>query len=297
MAFDDPTLACMGFFQSLRESSPEIVTSFFRLVSEPAVYVYIPIAVSAWLLWFRDRRSGDMLMLNLLSAMCVNGFLKAVVNQPRPWVRDRSLLESLSGTHSGGSSFPSAHVSASAAGYGTLALIIGRRLLALLPLVMIALIAFSRLYLGVHTPLEVIAGILVASIVIVINLRLLELSERSDLWFWRISIGYIAFFAVICPAAVLIGGWRSGSTTLAMALVFGYLIGRMFMHRSPCPSFGSRGVYDILYLIAGFVLPAILLLIMPMAAGKEAGYVIAGAFTGLWISLFYPMILGRVSAR
>jgi undecaprenyl-diphosphatase len=83
--------------------------------------------------------------------------VKAAVDRPRPFERIPEADPLLGGIV--GSSFPSGHAATSAAGALALALIAPRAApyLALLA----GAIAFSRVYVGVHYPLDVVAGALV----------------------------------------------------------------------------------------------------------------------------------------
>src|SRR5699024_8918585 len=79
----------------------------------------------------------------------------------RPWVRDARVHPAAAALETAtGYSFPSGHTQSAAAIYGSVGLWYGRkrRWLAVLMVVMILLTAFSRNYLGVHTPQDVLAG-------------------------------------------------------------------------------------------------------------------------------------------
>ena len=80
--------------------------------------------------------------------------LKAVTDRPRPFEVLPEADPLLGGIVS--SSFPSGHAATSAAGAVALALLVRRALPALALLA--AAIAFSRVYVGVHYPLDVVAG-------------------------------------------------------------------------------------------------------------------------------------------
>ncbi|MBQ3737020.1 MAG: hypothetical protein II855_08850, partial [Candidatus Methanomethylophilaceae archaeon] len=70
MAFEAFTgIGLLGILQEFRESAPQVFESFFRLVSNPVIYQYLPIAIAAFLLWFVDRRKGDLMLLNMVIAI------------------------------------------------------------------------------------------------------------------------------------------------------------------------------------------------------------------------------------
>ena len=111
------------------------------------------------LLFLRLRREAMLLALTIVSGWAVNSAIKALVGRPRP-----ELVSHL--TEAGGSSFPSGHSFNSAVVYIAIALAFAalsprqsvRATIVLAAMVLTLLIAFSRVWLGVHYPSDVIAG-------------------------------------------------------------------------------------------------------------------------------------------
>jgi len=93
-----------------------------------------------------------------LALFVANDVLKPIVARPRPFEANPAVVTS-SLLRPTSSSLPSGHAASAVAGAYALALVWprGRRVLWTLA----ALVALSRLYLGVHYPLDVVAGALV----------------------------------------------------------------------------------------------------------------------------------------
>ena len=116
------------------------------------------IALAALLL-IRLRREATLLAATILSGWVVNTLIKAVVGRPRPTIVSH-LAEA------GGSSFPSGHSFNSAVVYMGIALALAsltarrevRWSMIAGAAAVTALIALSRVWLGVHYPSDVIAG-------------------------------------------------------------------------------------------------------------------------------------------
>ena len=122
--------------------------------------VMVMVAVAGLFLWLtRHRYSAVLLLVATLGGIVLNNVLKLAFSRPRPQVVEW-------GTHAMSSSFPSGHAMSAAIVYGTVAYLAARlqkqwwarALTLLVALVLIVLIAFSRLYLGVHYPSDVLAG-------------------------------------------------------------------------------------------------------------------------------------------
>lgn len=108
----------------------------------------------------RTRKLGVCVALALLlDLLLCNIILKPLIARPRPYaLREITLLISPPGDYS----FPSGHAAAAFAATSALAL---RRSRLTVPVLILALvIAFSRLYLYVHYPTDVFAGILIGSL-------------------------------------------------------------------------------------------------------------------------------------
>jgi undecaprenyl-diphosphatase len=124
-------------------------------------YIVFPLAVliSVTLFLRRARISAAIVILSTFAAAVIESVDKAVVGRPRPPVHHLELVTS--------ASFPSGHATQSTAFYGSLLLIAltqlrwkRRLLLSALAALLVAAIGFSRVYLGVHYPTDVAAGLL-----------------------------------------------------------------------------------------------------------------------------------------
>lgn len=125
------------------------------------------LALALFIFWCTRKRDGYYLLTVGFLGITINQFLKITCRVPRPWVRDPS-LRVVSGTIEAatGYSFPSGHTQNIT---GTLGVVIAtrrQRWLRALSVVVILLVAFSRMYLGVHTPADVLASLVIGTVLV-----------------------------------------------------------------------------------------------------------------------------------
>jgi undecaprenyl-diphosphatase len=125
--------------------------------------VLMIVGVSALFLWHTEHKhSARILLVAVAGNILLNGILKLAFHRTRPSVFDWQ-------TTAVSSSFPSGHAMSATVCYGTVAYLVSRlqkhrasRVATLTgAVILILLVCATRLYLGVHYPSDVVAGIIV----------------------------------------------------------------------------------------------------------------------------------------
>ena len=166
--------------QRLRETAGGLLTPLMELVSELAASS-VTIGAAAFVFWAVDRHFGGFLMLNYVGSSLLNQAVKLTACVYRPWVRDGRVQPVLTALDKAtGYSFPSGHTQSAAAIYGSVALWYGKKRpwLASLMAAMILLTGFSRNYLGVHTPQDVIVSMALCAGYLWLNGKVAALLEK-----------------------------------------------------------------------------------------------------------------------
>ena len=153
--------------QRFRERINGVLTPFMELVSLFAISFLI--LIPAFIYWCTDKRIG----LYVLSTYALSSVLTVVIKLTacvyRPWIRDSRIIPAGDSIRSAtGYSFPSGHTANAASIYGGLALKSQKkhRWVSFICMFMILITAFSRNYLGVHTPQDVLIAILLGTAVV-----------------------------------------------------------------------------------------------------------------------------------
>ncbi|NLL24802.1 MAG: phosphatase PAP2 family protein [Spirochaetales bacterium] len=184
-----------------------IATPFLDLLANGASFFgeeTFVIAIVLLVFWNINKQKGFALYMNVLTSVLIMGILKAVVRAPRPFV----VLDDIAGKRMGtatGYSFPSGHTTTAASFYTSLALLLKKRICSIIAAIMIVLVGVSRLYLGVHWPNDVFAGLLIGvSISFLLYRWSLQLFEdRMRLVRFSIRYGLIATLASLILSVLL----------------------------------------------------------------------------------------------
>ncbi|MBQ8528791.1 MAG: phosphatase PAP2 family protein [Clostridia bacterium] len=154
---------CMPFLYFLESIRNPVCDFFFETIThlgEETVFLVIAI----FIFWCIDKREGYFVLFSGFFGTIINQAAKLTFRVDRPWVKDPGFtVVGDAKIEATGYSFPSGHTQNIATTFGAVAAYNHkRRLVNISSIVIIALVAFSRMYLGVHTPLDVIVSLLIA---------------------------------------------------------------------------------------------------------------------------------------
>lgn len=138
------------------------------------------IIMMAIIYWSVSKELGTYLMMGWSGNRLVNGVLKVTFCAYRPWIRDARIIPyGNSISTATGYSFPSGHTMNGATIFGGGAL---RKdfpaVLRVMLAITLVLIGFSRNFLGVHTPQDVLVGAAAGLLVMWLTLRLMQWIDR-----------------------------------------------------------------------------------------------------------------------
>lgn len=175
---------------------------FFSTVTHlGAELVFMVLAVVLY--WCVDKAKGLYLLAVGSLGVSLNQFLKLSFRIPRPWVRDPDLtIVEAARADATGYSFPSGHTQSVTGVFGSLARAGKRRWARILCVILIVLTAFSRMYLGVHTPMDVgVSLILGAVLVFALYPLKKKMEEKPETALWLLGILAAVNAAYWCYAA------------------------------------------------------------------------------------------------
>lgn len=162
--------------ESIRHPILDAVVSVITLCGEELIFMAIGMIV----FWCINKYQGYFLLSIGFLGTVINQFLKMLFRIPRPWVRDPNftIVESAREAASG-YSFPSGHTQTSIGLFGGIARWNKNTALRIATIALCVLVPFSRLYLGVHTPLDVGVSIVLALLMIFVGYPLFQKASES----------------------------------------------------------------------------------------------------------------------
>ena len=144
--------------------------------------------VLAAIYWCINKEMGISLGFYLNLSGILNTFFKSVLRVPRPFLRDQR-LEPVASAKAGATGFacPSGHTSQAASIYGGIAFANRKkRAISTVMILLTVFMAFSRLYLGVHTLQDVFLAAAIAVLVMVVMQKIwgwIENGNNRDILF------------------------------------------------------------------------------------------------------------------
>ena len=259
--------------QALQTLSPTLdaLMEFFTFMGRIEFYILL----IALIYWVVNSQLGFRVFLILLSTDFVAVAFKNLLHQPRPyWVAD---VKQLGSETSYG--IPSSHASDSLAVWGYLAYRVQKNWFRVMAVVLIVMIALSRLYLGVHFLHDILGGWLIGGAMLYLFIRY---EQKLSYWMkahsesFQIGFG-LAISLLIIATGLIIGAliastpdpesWSQFSSearsishyfTLAGAL-FGGVAGYVLMKRNARFETGGTWVQQVGRYFFGIIFVVIIL--------------------------------------
>ena len=259
--------------------------------------------IMALIYWCVSKGFGQYLLLGWSANRVVNGFLKVTACIYRPWIRDvRIVPDSNALAEATGYSFPSGHSMNAASLYGGGA--IRKELPGALRIVLgviVALIAFSRCFLGVHTPQDILIGTGVGLLVMWLTVKLIawvEAHPGKDILVMCVGIAIsvaVAVFAAVksypadydAAGKLLVDGAKMANDTYkGVGWGIGFLMGWILERRYIRFSTDVHMMTRITRLTTGLLgYYAVSLILIPLLKGWIPGA--GGTITTCFIQMFY----------
>lgn len=260
--------------------------------------------------WCVSKWEGYYLMTIAFCGTVLNQFLKLVCRVPRPWVRDPNftIVESAR-AEATGYSFPSGHTQNAIGLFGGMARWGGRRWVRLGLTALALVIAFSRMYLGVHTPADVGVSLVLAAALVLGLYPLMRRAQEKPRYMGYVlaamlvvSGAFVVFveaygFSADTDAENLVSGignaWKMLGAVAGMTLA--WLLDRRYIHFETQAVWWVQvikvavGMALLLAIKSGLKAPLLALLGHEGLAGGVRYFLLVLVAGAVWPLVFRPM--------
>jgi membrane-associated phospholipid phosphatase len=271
-------LEILRWMQRFSHPALDVAAELLTMLGEPVLIAVLFCA----LYWCYDKKLGETLILTMMASFCLNGILKDFFALPRP-IGEEGIVSRRVETATG-YAFPSGHTQSATAFWMPLMLAAKGMIGRVLPILIILCVGWSRLYLGVHYPRDVLGGI-AFGVLVTLVMRVLQKKKLRG----------VAIILCLLLAAVAMLTGKSADTMKAVGLTVGAVGGFLFEQRYVGFIIPEKGKTLLLRLAAGLVIIGVLYalpkLLLPDSAiiGAMRYGMVAFVAVGL-----YPYLFSRV---
>ena len=183
----------MEFLRILEGLRTGVGDFFFSTVTHVGEEVFF-LAIAILFYWCISKRQGYYILMTGVVGSVINQWLKIICRIPRPWILDPNFKPVGDAVaEATGYSFPSGHTQNVAGTFGCIGRYNKQKWIKVSCVVLILLVSFSRMYLGVHTPLDVLTSLMVASALVFAFHFVFRTEESVNKYMFWVTIGAVVF--------------------------------------------------------------------------------------------------------
>lgn len=287
------------FLQNLRNTPLNMLAQFVTYFGQELVLVGI-ICITYWCI---NKTIAYKACCSYFVSGLVVQTLKVTFRIERPFLIDKRLHPVDSAVSAAtGYSFPSGHTQGATSIYSSLAFSLKKRCLSIIFAIIIVLVGFSRMYLGVHSPKDVLVSLTISLLLSIVVDKFFDYFFENDKrkLLFLICMEIINILLIIyCYYLV-----RYNKTTevlskdcfVTLGGVMGYFLGlyiedKYIKYDTACKSIALQVLKVILGLLGLLVIKTCL----PIIIGKSIiANIVRYFLIALWLSGIYPIIIKKV---
>jgi len=270
----------LGILKYVQSFSNETLDSFFEIITMLGEEWFF-IILFAIFFWCFNKSFGYKLAFICLTSAAINTIIKEIVKLPRPIGYEG--IKSIRVETAEGYSFPSGHTQQSSSLFATLMIEFKKKWLYFIGALGILLVGFSRMYLGVHWPSDVIGGLIIGILWTMIAIKIFDWSkDRGNPMLLGVFVIPMIILMLFFQTATY---YKVVGTLLTLSI--GYIIDDKYF------SFVTKAVWwkQILKLVIGFLglilIKVYVKKLLPLTIYSDF---LRYALMGIWMTVISPII-------
>lgn len=235
--------------------------------------------------WCIDKNFGYLLGFSYISNAVINDGIKEMLQVPRPIGEPgiRSFrLETATGY-----SFPSGHAQCSTSFWTSVMIKLKKKWINVVGVIFIILVGISRLYLGVHRPIDVVAGIIVGAFWVYISNYMFCVAEKTG--------SKTVFLVFIIPMCAVLFVLKSQDFYKPMGATLAFYIGYLIEPKYIKYDVKARFPVQIVKLVSGLAVLVGIRLILKQLFPQTIVYDFIRYFLmGIWVTIGAPYLFKKI---
>ena len=301
------------FLQEFRNGAGAFLTDFLAKMTFLGE-LNTAMVIMAVIYWCVNKDLGAYLLMGWSGNRLVNGALKITACAYRPWIRDSRIVPYGNAmTTATGYSFPSGHTMNASTTFG--GFVVRKDMPAALRVtlgVIIALVAFSRLFVGVHTPQDVLVGAAAGLLVMWLTAKLMQwISAHPEKDLLAAGIGILlavllALYASLksyptdynAEGKLLVDGTKMARDTFkgvgwCAAFLVGWILERRYVRFSTNVSLGKKLTRLAVGMLCFYIVSLILVPLISRWISSPLGVTISCFLQIFFVTFIFPWCISR----
>lgn len=274
----------MELIKFLQSFSSDFLNLFMMIITHFGS-IYVLMFLICVIYWCYNKEVGYKMAIVLSCSGVLNSLVKGLVQTARPIGTDG--IFSIGKFTASGYSFPSGHTQ-NITTFGVNLFIFNRnKLMFLISCIFIILVSVSRLYLGLHWPIDILGGIVLALIVAIL---LNEILVKLDSFKINILIGILILIFMV--GFTFISRDKMGQDYFnSLGLFIGIYLGHLFEDRYVNFSPSASNIDNVMKLIIGIFTTVLIDILFTYLFGNVVlSFIFKYFIIGFWIIGCIPLI-------